>query len=302
MEGREVAERVHALERARGETGLFLRIGDWRFRVDGLDDALAAALERRWGGHVVPDNGMEPVVVLRIVDGGDTRFEQESPGEVYRIESDFGRPRHPVLWSYRFAAVREGGDRERWKLAVGNGSENDPEERMVENVVRYLVARTAVGSGGIALHAAGVLHEGRAWLFAGGSRAGKSTAVKLSRPRVSLGDDFALCVPSRRVWLTAAVPFDNSERAPDEPPGGWIPVAGIWRLHQAASTRLETPPALSAVSSLMGCVAFPSALQDLSGSILRHVQAYVEEARFGDLHFDLSPDFWKKIDRVRPDH
>ena len=131
MNAEEVAGRLHALERARGERSRFLRIGDWRFRVDGLDDPLAAALDRRWGGFVVADSGMEPVLILRLVHGGAERFEEASPGEVYRIESDFGNPRYPLLWSYRFAATREGGDRERWILAVADGDANDPEERMV---------------------------------------------------------------------------------------------------------------------------------------------------------------------------
>lgn len=296
MEPTDVAARLGALDAPRGDGRRFLRIGDWRLRVEGLDGALADGLDERWGGFVVPDNGMEPLLALRVVQGDGRGFERPRRGEVYRVEVDFSGPARPLLWSYNYAARPDRDDPRAWKVALHD--EGEPVTRIVENVVRYLVARTTVGMGGIALHGAGVLHEGRAHLFAGGSRAGKSTAVRLSRPRVSLGDDFALCIPSRRQWHAAAVPFDNSERAATAPPPGWYPVAGIWRLHQADSTRLETPPPPRAVASLMSCVAFPTVLGDLADSILRHVGAYVAEGRFGELHFDISAEFWNRIDRV----
>ena len=76
-------------------------------------------------------------------------------------------------------------------------------------------------------------------------------------PALSLGDDFGLVLPTDDGWYAPGLPFDNSERAAQDPPVGLFPVAGIWRLYQAERTYVDRPSRGRAVASLMGCVAFP---------------------------------------------
>ena len=142
------------------------------------------------------------------------------------------------------------------------------------------------------MHSAGVLHDGRAWLFAGASGSGKSTVVALLAPATSLGDDFGLVVPVDGRWCAPALPFDNSEEIRHAPPEGLFPVAGIWRLHQADRTRVDPPPRGRAVSSLMGCTAFPWALPELSEAVLEHVERFVRESSYLHLQFTRKVDLW----------
>ena len=55
----------------------------------------------------------------------------------------------------------------------------------------------------LALHGAGVMREERAYLFVGPSRSGKSTAVRLSAPAISMGDDFAVVLPRPKEKIPA---------------------------------------------------------------------------------------------------
>jgi len=179
-------------------------------------------------------------------------------------------------------------------------SAQEPTDRALENAVRYLVARRCVGEGGFALHGAGVLRHGRAHVFAGPSRAGKTTAVSLSPPgATSLGDDFSCVVRTARGgFCTAAVPFDNREAAPADPPRGLFPIAGIWRLYQAQETGIERPAAVRAASSLMACTAFPWAMPDLAEAVLDHARDFVATGAFGHLRFAPTSEFWSLIDRA----
>ncbi len=286
---------LRSLDHPRGERSLALALGEFRLVLDGLDDGLADALARRWEGFVVPTREAPSARVVRVVrgEGESLWLPHWRAFERYRIEGTLERG-VPVVRSYHFALApdAEGGT---WRFALAD-EPDEPVERIVENVARYALARMAAEAGGFALHGAGVLREGRAYVFAGPSRSGKSTAVALSAPSRSLGDDFAVLVPGEPGWLTPALPFDSSEKAPPKSREDLFPVAGIWRLYQAAEPRLEPVAPTIAAASLMGCAAFPWAMPDLSESVLEHVRRYIGGAVFAHLHFRKAPDFWDLLE------
>jgi hypothetical protein len=286
MSTSEIYSALRALERPLGEERRDLVLGDLRIRLEGLGAGLAGDLERRWGAFLQPASSTAAGHVLRFFQSAATGWLSPwRPGEHYRLEAlDAGGSR--LILSYHFALCAEPAAGE-WRVAISSEPE-EPIERLVENAARYLVARIGAESGGFVLHAAGVLHEGRAWLLAGPSRAGKTTAVGLCAPALSLGDDLGLVLPGGGGWRTTAMPFDNSERIEHDPPRGWLPVAGILRLRQAVETRIEKPPVSLGVAALMSCAAFPWALPDLADALLEQVRAFVQEGRFGELHF--TPD------------
>lgn len=284
-----------AKDQPRGPGSRLLQLGSWSFLLEGLDDELAACLDRRWGGFLGPGTASAPRIRVRVLQGGrEGWLEPAKPGEAYRIEAAVEQGR-PIVCSYHFALCSDGGS---WRVVLTETA-LEPAERALENAVRYLAARVAVEEGGFALHAAGVLRRGRVHLFAGPSRSGKTTAVSLSRPEAWLGDDFAVLVREKGgQWFAPSVPFDNSEVAPPDPPRGLFPVAGVWRLFQSQEARLEVPKPARAVASLMACVAFPWALAELADPLLEHVRRFVADSRFAHLHFAKSPEFWDLIDWI----
>jgi len=293
MQQRVLHERLHSLDRNLGGSRLTLLLGRHRIDLEGLDQGLAAALERRWGDFVVTDPGVPASHTARFFRGGEgTWLERWSPGEAYRIEA-LDDEASRLVASYHFALARGGGPRD-WKIGITDSPE-EPRDRLVENSVRFLAAHLALDAGGFAMHSAGLLREGRAFLFAGPSRAGKSTASKLVANSLGLGDDFGMIVRGDAGWESPAVPFDNTELVQDRPSSGQYPVAGVWRLHHAAETRVESAAGVRATASLTGCAAFAWAMPERADELLDHVRRFVDQGRFHHLFFTRDAELWPHL-------
>jgi len=219
---------------------------------------------------------------------GSTWLPRWRPGERYRIDAH-AADGPLVVRSYHFALGPELSGA--WRLAVSDQTE-EPVGRVLDNAARYLVARLAIESGGLAFHGAGLRRGGRAWIFAGPSGAGKTTAVRLSAPAESLGDDFAVVLPLAGGWAVPALPFDNTEAAPPTPVRGLTPLSLVLRLFQAERHRFERPSGVLAQASILACTAFPWALPDLADRAGASVVALAACGVFGHLHFALDPGFW----------
>lgn len=269
-----------------------LAIGADRIRFEGLSDAFAATLDARWGGYVAPGTSGEAAITVRVVRGdGASWLPRWRPGEGYRLEADaVAGPL--IVRSYHFALGPEVSGA--WRLAVEDG-EAEPLGRILDNAGRYFVARLAIERRGLALHGAGVRRNGSAWVFTGVSGAGKTTASRLSAPAEGLGDDFAVLIPTDRGWAAAALPFDNLETAPKDPVRGLTPLAGVFRLFQAAEHRLERPSGVLAQASILACTAFPWALPDLADRAGDAVARLAASGLFGHLHFAQDSGFWSLL-------
>jgi len=286
-------------DRRRGAESRTLAIGAWTLRLDGLDAALAAGLDERWGPFLERGPGGAPTAEVHVVSAGPNEgLPAPRPGEPYRIEPRaLGEPRSIV--SYGFALDPIGGTAGRWRLALADAS-SEPAERRVENGTRFVVAALALDAGGFALHAAGVLVRGSAFLYAGPSRAGKSTAVRCSRPAVSLGDDFGVVVRAQDGWRVAAVPFDNAERIGPDAPRGTFPLVRVLRVVQADRTRIEQPRAILAAASLLGTAAFPWAVPEQADALADRAARLVQDGRFAHLHFARDADLWSVLVAASP--
>jgi hypothetical protein len=285
----EARDRLSRLDRPAGSAVRDLAIGHDVIRFTGLSDALAAVLDARWGGFVAAASDVAPRYLVRAVRGdGSGWLPHWRHGEAYRLEADdAGGPL--LVRSYHFALSPEisGG----WRLAVEDRGD-EPVGRVLDNAARYLVARLAIERGGLAVHGAGLRRGGRAFIFAGKSGAGKTTAMRLLAPVESLGDDFAIVLPDSGGWAVPALPFDNTETAPRDPVRGLTPLARVYRLFQAEHHRVEHPKGVLAQASLLACAAFPWALPDLAHRAGEAVASLAASGRFGHLHFALDDGFW----------
>lgn len=283
--------RLAAIGRTRGNACRDLRVGDWTLRFEGLDTTLQQELARRWGPFFETAVESPADITVCTLDGGAQGW-LDAPfyGERYRLEVR-GAAERRIVVSYNFALCRSPQARTRWLLALTDRA-REPLGRVVENAARFLLAIQALDRGGFALHAAAVLHEGRAYLYAGPSRAGKSTAVRASAPARSLGDDFGLVVPGPHGWVAPAVPFDSAERVDPNVPRGQYSVEGIWRLYKSDDIVTEQPDSRIAVASLLSCAAFPWAYPERATELLDHAGRFVHEGRFAHLHFGPGSDLF----------
>jgi len=291
MKNADLQAELGRLDRVRGDHDRDLRIGEDHVRIRGLDEPLAEALALRWGGFLVRSLSRSPSLTLQLFRS-PSGWLLKTPGETYRMEA-LPSAATPVVVSYNYAICFDAGA-DVWRVAV-NDNADEPVDRILDNVLRYFAARHAIAKDGFAMHGAAVLRDDRAHVFAGPSRSGKSTAVAMSAPGRSLGDDFALVLRTASGWGVPALPFDNSERIVEEPPAGLFPLAGIWRLHQDRIHRVVRPVEVLAVASLMGCAAFPWALPDLADPLLANVGRLVADGAFAHLYFSKDPGFWEKL-------
>ncbi|HXV75012.1 MAG TPA: hypothetical protein VD788_01735 [Candidatus Polarisedimenticolaceae bacterium] len=277
-----------------------LVVGRWIVRFEGLADADRDELGHRWGPFLREPAGTEPALRIRVLDAGADAWlgPPRVRGERYRLELEGDRPAGLIV-SHNFALDRNVTGGAPWRAGI-SAPTREPRGRIVENVARLALAELALAAGGFALHAAGVLHAAKAWLYCGPSRSGKSTAVALSVPARSLGDDFAVLAPRAGEWSAAAVPFDGAERVGRAAPRGEFPVAAAWRLYRGDGTRVERPEPRIATASLMACAAFPWLYPDRAADLLDRIDRFAAETGFAHLHFSSGSDLYRELLALTP--
>jgi hypothetical protein len=126
-----------------------------------------------------------------------------------------------------------------------------------ENALRVLVAYSALRQGGAVLHSAGIVADGRAWIFCGRSNAGKTTLTRKAHAAGLgvLSDDINLLLPSPGGFHAHAVPFTGEfGRTLDTTATGAYPVAALVLLRQGAPLSAQAvSPASAAAALLAGC-------------------------------------------------
>ena len=129
---------------------------------------------------------------------------------------------------------------------------------VVENFLRFFVAHRALQQGGLILHSAGLVFDGRAYIFSGRSNAGKTTLTRKAYrygARV-LSDDINLLLPGKEGYKAHAVPFTGEFGRTLEHSGGQdsYPVAGIILLRQGEKLAVQSVTMADAVADLLaGC-------------------------------------------------
>lgn len=294
MDSKNIHNELLALSQTPGTLERSLNIGDQAILIRGLDSTLADDLSGRWGPFLTERTETRPFFTLQVYRGRETGWlKREMTGERYRMEA-VNPIEQRVILSYNFAILVP-QQPDGWRVAI-NDQDEEPAGRILENVLRYLTARMAIAQGGLAMHAAGVLKNGKAYMFAGASRSGKTTITDLSTGAESLGDDMGMVIPGKSGWCAPALPFDNSEAVPQDALEGCYPLAGIWRLHQAGDHRIEQPQTNLGIAALTACSAFPWAYPELADQLLEHVSRLVEDGLFANLHFRKDAEFWSLLD------
>lgn len=164
----------------------------------------------------------------------------------------------------------------------------------VDSFLRTLLALYLPQHGGLLLHASAVRYEGRGYLFAGRSGAGKTTVARLLADRAEVLSDELVAV--RRMpagWQVFGTPFwGDFARAGVNLSA---PLHTVCLLHQAKQHRLEPLPRRDALSALLRCsLQFAEGTQ-VAEWMLNTVYALAHEVPAYRLRFLPDTGFWSLL-------
>lgn len=281
---------------ARGRVDFDLPLGPLVIRVLGLPAT--------WDGFVAPqylpfaepaDAARRADLVVSCREGEGIFVPLPPPGGATEIEVE---PRGPGRYAVR-SHWQDG-----WvDLATGTGEVLLSDRvftrfRMsLENYLRVAGQLLSIERGCFLMHTSGILATGRCLLFFGPSGAGKSTATAMSEPRRALSDDMVLIDVSGESPAAHAVPFYGLF-PPSERTRGTFPLAGAFRLRQAAEDRLERLGLARAIATVSASIPFVHELGLSHEGLTALVARLCQRIPVYDLHFTRSPRFWDLIEAL----
>ena len=288
---------------------LNLLLSGLRFQFVGIEPSLGRSLTERFALFVVtpgepagskaevPRSGPDLEIHVRPSDLRQyLPYPSEGGSKIYQLETR-ERDGRLHVWSYAFAGSFEIDGNQAEVSLCEDGFE--PPARSIENFLRVALAWKAVARGGFLLHSAGVVREGRAFLFFGPSGSGKTTAVRMSGGATVLNDDLILI---RRIheagqperFVACGLPFKGAEDLGAAVTGSF-PIAGIFRLVQSGEDRVERIAIPLAVSELSASVPFVSERPEGLERLFPLLEGVVRSLPVHRLRFRRSPNFWTAV-------
>jgi hypothetical protein len=285
-----------SLDEPFGTVSLGLTIGPLSFCLDGLSQGQAALLRRRFRPFTAEPMsaptariGLRQTAVERFL-----RHPEPGKAETYRLESRTCGT-DVSLWSYEFAGTMALSRRQ--GVVALTEPEGDLFDRGLENFLRVLTASCVLDSGGLLLHASGVVRRGRAYVFFGPSGSGKTTVTELSPDDIVLSDDLTLVVRHDGRYEAAGIPFGMAHhRVPETSES--FPIASFNRLVQSLEVRREALTGARAVAEIAASLPFvmrAAGGAELAMDVTARVAAAVPVFR---LQFRKDDDFWKVVEEA----
>lgn len=275
--------------------------GSGRVRIDaiggpyqflGVDAAQGEFLRRHFAPLLLADEAGERDVPLRIfrIDPAEL-LEVAGPDWVFRLDLD------PSPEALRWAGRRLLG-RLDWRPELAASAwmpPGDEAERLgsFENVLRIAAAYRSIETGGVLLHSAGVVADGRAWLFYGRSGAGKSTLSRLSAEagHLVLSDELNAVVATPEGPRLERMPFSGDFGRDVGRRQSW-PLAGIFALRQGSAPARSPLSRGAAVAGLLACAPFVNADPHRSEALLAALDRLTSARPPETLTFRRDASFW----------
>ncbi|HEV7922911.1 MAG TPA: hypothetical protein VGR02_19160 [Thermoanaerobaculia bacterium] len=232
-----------------GSASFTLDLPGGPYRIEGLSAVQRTSLETRYGDQrpAISDRPLVQLIVHRVA--AEDFLEIDTRGWEYNL--DYSSTDSSVsLAGLRLAARLELG---RDRAGIWTPVE-DPAEfwGVVENVLRPLLALRLLLTGGLLVHSAAVSLDGRGFVFAGRSNAGKSTIARMavSCRQPVLSDDLNAIVPVGDRFVIAPLPF-TGDLEPWEVSRIAVPLAAIIGLEKGTGEALRSISRGEAVSLLV---------------------------------------------------
>ncbi len=256
-----------------------IRIGGVTVNVRTSDVSFYDMLAGRYAGYL--DTSAEP----------EFHFDVElvAPGAVGQDE-DAEVSTKGAEWT-----LRRGDFRAQWNPVLRRGRIwQSPNPYSIDSVLRIVHTLVLARKGGFLLHAASAVCDGRAFLFAGVSGAGKTTISRLAPPDVTLlTDEISYVRPDGAGYRAFGTPFSGELAEPGENTSA--PVAALYLLGKAADNRIEAVEPSEAVRGVLQNILFFAKEQQMVNAVFLAACAFAARVPVQRLWFAPTEQVWSFI-------
>jgi hypothetical protein len=198
--------------------------------------------------------------------------------------------------------IMERGDfQARWDPHTGRGRvRQNSNPYSLDSVLRILHSLILAERGGLLLHAASAICDGRAYLFSGVSGAGKTTMTRLAPSDITLlTDEISYLRPSAGGYAAFGTPFAGELARSGE--NCSAPVAALFFLEKGPENRVDELPAADALRRLMRNILFFAEDKGLVEKLLGTACDFVARVPIRRLTFYPDARVWEEVRNFVPD-
>ena len=252
-----------------------------------LDDTEATKqILERYTDFLSPNGTPEVIVQVEVREG--VQFVPHEPGpHVINLSFHDGR--------LTFESYYEAGSVD---MATGQGHLLMAPRGRSENFLRVLYSWCCIYyEDALLVHSAGVINDGKAFVFFGPSCSGKTTIARLSLDHTVLSDDLVIIKRGNGAYKAYGVPFRGDMREAPRT-NAQADLHGLFRLKKDRS-HFTTPLGHSqAVAELISCVPFVIGDVAMSQRAMDVCTDLVASVPVKELHFRRDKGFWGVIDEA----
>ena len=258
---------------------LVIAIGGMPVRVNTTDPGFLSMLQDRYSGFV-----------------GEAE-QAEIEFDVDLTTPSFADPEADVRVTYRLGrwCLERGDFRAEWDPASRTGRiRQSANPYSIDAVLRIIHTLVLARQGGFLMHSASAIRNGKAFLFAGVSEAGKTTISRLAPPDATLlTDEISYVRRQGEGYVAFGTPFTGELAKLGENVSA--PIAALYLLAKGPENRIEPIAPAEAARSFLANVLFFAEDQELVQAVFHAAFEFVSRVPVSRLTFVPDARVWELI-------
>jgi hypothetical protein len=256
-----------------------IEVGELSVNLQTIDSHYCEELRNHYRSFVSEKNRAEFYFDVELTESGIN-----DPDDDVRVI------RRSTVWS-----LERGDFSAQWNIASSRGRIRQCANLYsIDSALRIFHTVVLAAKGGFLLHAASAIRNGKAFLFAGPSGAGKTTISRSAPPNaVLLTDEVSYIRKRGDGYVAFGTPFAGELAKFGENVSA--PVAALYLLQKGAENRIESVHPTDAVRALMTNILFFADDQDLVRLVFQSACQFVERVNVQRLTFVPNASAWESI-------
>jgi len=258
-----------------------VEIGGMPIALGTRDASFRTLLEERYTGFL-SSSSPQFRLDIDLTEPSDT----PDPDEDVQVQMQAG------AWT-----LKRGDFRALWDPRAGAGQIRQARSPYaVDSVLRIVHTLLLAQQGGFLIHAASAIRDGRAFLFAGVSGAGKTTISRLAPPDATLlTDEISYVRPEAGGYIACGTPFAGELARLGENTSA--PLSTLFLLEKGSENRITPVNPGDAICSLLRNILFFANDSDLVKRVFRSACRFIESVPVRRLTFVPDERVWEIISK-----